>query len=204
MRSGRGRVVRCLAAPLLALALAGPALAITRDAAQVPAGTYVLDKKHGSLTVKVRHMGLSNYTARFNVIDAKFDYDPKNPLAAHVEATVDVNSLDTGEPQFGPQFAREFLDAEHHPTATFVSTKLTAIDATRGVMEGNLTLRGVTKPVKLNVAFDGYTANALAGQRVGFTAAGEIDRTEFGSKFLSPDTVADHVEIYIEAEFLKQ
>lgn len=199
------RFLARLAAPLLALALTGPALAApTLDPANMPAGTYVLDKRHASLVVKVRHMGLSAYTMRFNIFDAEFEYDPKNPAASKIEVTVDVNSIDTGDAEINRQFAKQFLDAEAHPTATFVSTSLTPIDATRGVMAGELTLRGVTRPVKLNVAFDGFTANVLAGQRAGFSATGQIDRTEFGSKFLSPEIVADKVDLLIEVEFLKQ
>lgn len=204
MAGGRGRVVRLLAAPLLALVIAAPAMALTRDPARMPAGTYVLDRRHASLIVRVRHMGLSSYTMRFKTLDARFSYDPATPAASKVEATVDVNSLDTGDPQYGPQFAKQFLDAEHHPTATFASTGFTPLDATSGVMKGDLTLRGVTLPVELNVVFDGYTATAVAGNRVGFSASGRLDRTVFGSTFLSPDIVANDVDIVIEAEFLKQ
>lgn len=198
------RFLACLVGPLLALTLAGPGLALTRDPAQMPAGTYVLDKTHASITARVRHMGLSNYTLRFNVLDARFDYDPKNPQAARVEVSVDVNSFDVGDEKVSAKFAKEFLDGADHPTATFVSTGLTAIDATRGVMTGNLTLRGVTKPVQLNVVFDGYTANVVAGQRVGFSAAGQIDRTQFGSTYLSPDIVGDQVDLIIEVEFVRK
>jgi polyisoprenoid-binding protein YceI len=189
----------------LALVLAGPALAVSRDPADVPAGTYVLDKKHASLVARVPHMGLTNYTVRFNVFDARFTYDPKAPAASKVEVTVEVNSIDAGNPELSAKFARQFLDGGDHPTATFVATSLTPIDATRGVMKGDLTLRGVTRPVTLNVAFDGYTSSVLAeGARVGFSATGQIDRTEFGSTFLSPEIVGDEVDLVIEAEFLKQ
>lgn len=195
---------RAILSLALALALTGPALAVSRDPADAPAGTYVLDKQHASLLARVRHMGLSNYTARFNTFDARFTYDPRNPAASKVEVTVDVNSIDVGDPAISANFAKDFLDGARHPTATFVSTSLTPIDATRGVMKGDLTLRGVTRPVTLNVVFTGYTSTALAGTRVGFSAAGQIDRTEFGSNFLSPEIVADDVDIIIEAEFLKK
>jgi len=204
MDGRRGRVVRLLAASLLALVIAGPAAALTRDPAQMPAGAYVADKKHSVLLARVRHMGLSGYTMRFTVTDAHFDYDPKNPTASKVSVTVDAASIDTGQPQYGPQFARQFLDAEHYPTITFVSTGLKQTGPQTGVMTGDLTLRGVTKPVELDVVFDGYTASALAGQRAGFSASGRIDRTQFGSKFLSPDIVADDVDLIIEVEFLRQ
>lgn len=199
------RILTRLAAPVLALALAMPAAAApTLDPAKMPAGTYVLDKRHASLVAKVRHMGLSNYAVRFNVFDATFDYDPKNPAASKVEVMVDVNSIDVGNAEYSSKFAKDFLDGGDNPVATFVSTKLTPIDATRGVMEGELTLRGITRPVSLNVAFGGYSASVVAGQRVGFAASGQIDRTEFGSTFLSPEIVGDKVDIFIDAEFTKE
>lgn len=194
-----------LAAAVLSLALALPAPAATTvDPGAVPAGTYKLDRKHASLVVQVRHMGLTNYTMRFNTFDAHFDYDPKDPTAARVEATVNLASLDTGDPDYGAQFARQFLDVEHHPVATFVSTGLTKIDDAHGKMTGDLTLRGVTLPVTLDVVFDGYSATLVGGERAGFSARGQIDRTAFGSKFLSPGIVSDYVDVIIEAEFLRQ
>jgi polyisoprenoid-binding protein YceI len=189
---------------ILALAAAAPARAApTTDPAHMPAGTYVLDKRHASLTARVRHMGLSLYTARFNGFDARFDYDPKAPEASKIEVTVDANSIDTGDPAISKQFAKQFLDAGDHPTITFVSTEIRRTEGARGVIKGDLTLRGVTKPVELEGAFDGYESG-LGGQRAGFSAVGRIDRTEFGSKFLSPGIVADEVELVIEVEFVRK
>jgi polyisoprenoid-binding protein YceI len=199
------RFARVLCAPLLALVVSGPALAApTLDPAQMPAGTYVLDQKHASLLVHVRHMGLSNFTMRFRKVDAHFDYDPKNPMASKVEVTVDVNSLDTGDAQFGPKFAKDFLDGEHFATATFVSTGFSQTSPTSGVMTGDLTLRGVTKPVELSVVFDGYASGLVAGQRAGFSATGRIHRDDFGIKFIVPGIIGDDADLAIEVEFVKK
>lgn len=196
-------MIRRLAGALLALAIASPAFAATLDPAQVPAGTYVLEKKHASLIARVRHMGLSDYTMRFNTLDAHFNYDPAAPMATKVEVTVGVNSLDTGEPQFGPKFAKDFLDGDQHPTATFVSTGFRQLTPTSGVMTGDLTLRGVTRPVELNVTFDGYETGIVAGRRVGFSATGRIHREDFGVKFMVPGIIGDDVDLAIEVEFVK-
>lgn len=198
------RFAGVLCASVLTLVAVTPALAApTLDPAQMPAGTYVLDQKHASLLVHVRHMGLSNFTMRFRKVDAHFDYDPKNPMASKVEVSVDVNSLDTGDAQYGPKFAKDFLDGEHYPTATFVSTGFKQLSPTSGVMTGNLTLRGVTKPVDLNVVFDGYESGIVAGRRAGFSATGRIHRDDFGIKFIVPGIIADDVDLTIEAEFTK-
>lgn len=198
------RFAGVLCASLLALAVAAPARAApTLDPAQMPAGTYVLDQRHASLEAHVRHMGLSNFTMRFRKVDAHFDYDPKNPMASKVEVSVDVNSLDTGDQQYGPKFARQFLDGEHHPTASFVSTGFIQTGPTSGVMTGDLTLRGVTRPVQLNVVFDGYESGPVAGRRAGFSATGRIHREDFGITFFVPGVIGDDVDLTIEAEFLK-
>jgi len=198
------RFASLLCVSVLAFAVAAPALAApTLDPAEMPGGTYVLDQRHASLTAQVRHMGLSNFTMRFRKVDAHFDYDPKNPMASKVEVTVDVNSLDTGDAQYGPKFAKDFLDGEHYPTATFVSTGFKQLTPTSGVMTGDLTLRGVTKPVDLNVVFDGYASGIVAGQRAGFSATGRIHRDDFGIKFLVPGIIGDDVDLTIEVEFVK-
>jgi polyisoprenoid-binding protein YceI len=198
------RFAGVLCASVLTFVVAGPAFAVpTLDPAQMPAGTYVLDQRHASLEAHVRHMGLSNFTMRFRKVDAHFDYDPKDPMASKVEVTVDVNSLDTGDAQYGPKFAKDFLDGEHFPTATFVSTGFKQLTPTSGVMTGDLTLRGVTKPVDLNVVFDGYESGIVAGRRAGFSATGRIHRDDFGIKFIVPGIIGDDVDLAIEVEFTR-
>ncbi len=198
-------MVRFAAAALLAFVIAGPALAApTLDPSQAPAGTYVLDKRHASVVVRVRHMGLSNYTMRFRTVDAHFDYDPKDPMASRVEASVDVNSLDTGEPQYGPKFAKEFLGGDDHPTATFVSTGFEQTGPTSGIMRGDLTLKGITRPVEFNVVFDGYASGLLAGQRIGFSATGRLRKDDYGISFIAPGVIGDDIDLVIEAEFVKK
>src|SRR5882757_4139964 len=109
----------------LMIGLAGTALAApsTQDPANVPAGTYVLDKKHASLTVKIVHMGFSHYTMRFDGLDGAFTYDPANWTATKATITVDPKSIDTHDQAFDKQIAGYF-EAEKFPAITFVSTAL--------------------------------------------------------------------------------
>jgi polyisoprenoid-binding protein YceI len=200
--------MRRLAALVLACALVGgPVLAApSTDPADMPAGHYVLDKPHASLVARVRHVGLSLYTVRFNSFDASFDYDPKAPEASKVSVTVDARSLDNGNAETGPKFANEFLDADKSPTMTFVSTSIVRGEGNKGTMTGDLTFHGVTKPVTLDVTFDGFSSGIL-GQRAGFSARGSFKRSDFGSTYmLNPPLafVADDVELVIEAEFTKK
>jgi polyisoprenoid-binding protein YceI len=172
------------------------------DPAAAPAGVYALDKSHASLTASLSHMGMSHYTMRFDVIDASFTYDPKAPEASKVAATIDARSLDVGNPKFSTQFANEFLDAEKAPRITFTATAI-KYDGVHGTMTGDLTLRGVTRPVTLDVTFNGTGPGLIGGHRMGFSATGDIKRSDFGSKaWLS--VVGDEVHIVIEAEFQRK
>jgi polyisoprenoid-binding protein YceI len=200
--------MRRLAALVLACGLiALPAAAApTTDPADMPAGQYVLDPAHASLIARVRHVGLSRYTVRFDKLDARFDYDPKTPAASKVSVTVDATSLDNGDPRVSAKFAEEFLDAGKSPTITFVSTAIVLGEGNSGTMTGDLTFRGVTRPVTLNVTFDGYLSG-LMGQRAGFSAQGTIKRSAFGSTYmLNPPLafVGDDVDLDIEAEFTRK
>ncbi len=190
------RFIICAAA----LVLPTVSLAVPQTSADLPAGAYALDKKHASVIAKVLHMGVSFYTVRFDTFDASFTYDPANPSAAKVKASVDATSLDVGAP-YGRRFADEFLDATRNPVASFVSTQIApAADGKTGTMTGNLTLRGVTRPVTFNVAFIGAGHGLFGGTITGFSAVSRIKRSDFGSTFLL-NLVGDDTEIDIDAEF---
>lgn len=180
-----------------------------------PSGTYQLDKSHASLLFRVSHMGFSNYTARFKHFDATLVLDPKVPQDAKLIAHIDVASLETDYPTpkiedfnkvlIGPQW----LDAKTTPVMQFVSQKITLTGPDTADIEGQLTLKGVTKPVQLKAKFNGgypgyapYDPNA----RIGFSATGTLNRSDFGISYGIPEKgstmgVSDKVEIIIEAEF---
>jgi polyisoprenoid-binding protein YceI len=193
-------------APLSALA---EPHAASRDPAKAPAGLYVLDRGHASLTLKLSHMGMSAYTMRFDDFDAHYDYDPAQPEASKIEATIGAASLDVGDPKTGPKFAREFLDAAASPKITFVSTEIHRLppqgpdEPVRGVVTGDLTFRGVTKPVTLQVVFNGTGPGLFGGHRMGFSATGDIKRSDFGSHPFE-SMVGDEVHLDIEAEFQRK
>ncbi|MBV9509369.1 MAG: YceI family protein, partial [Caulobacteraceae bacterium] len=168
-------------------------------------GTYVLDKTHASLTAKVSHMGLSSYTVRFDSLDAHYDYDPASPAASQISVTVDANSLDVGDGKIAAQFAKQFLGADRYPQITFVSTGIQATGPDQGVVTGNLTLNGVTKSISLAVTFNGCGPGLLGfgGYRMGFSATGDIKRSDFGSRAWL-GLVGDEVHLVIEAEFSRK
>lgn len=185
---------------LAVLVLPLPLMAASTNPADLPAGHWTLDPKHASLIAKVKHLSVVNYVVRFDKLEGTFTWDPAHPEATHLEASVDVTSLDVGA-DYSKKFADDFLDASHYPKATFVSTALTpAADGRSGTLTGDLSLRGVTRPVTLNVTFVGVGHGFPFGTISGFSATGEIKRSDFGSRHLL-SMVGDDVALEIEAEF---
>jgi len=199
-----------IAALILAIPLAAPlaASAAPPSASDFSGGHYVIDPKHASVVARVKHMGVSLYTLRFDTFDASFDYDPAHPESTRLSASVDPASLDVNA-DYAKQFAEEFLSASKFPKATFTATQMQTSGDGTGTMTGNLTLMGVTKPVTFNVTLIGAGHEVLPiplGRRAaGFEATTTIKRSDFGSTYLINDSlVGDAVTLQIEAEFEKK
>jgi polyisoprenoid-binding protein YceI len=201
-------------APAAAPSAAAPASAGSGDKfvmPQVPAGDYTLDKSHASLSFKVNHLGFSHYTARFTDFDAKLKFDPANPSASTVEATIDPKSLTLPSPPAGFKdelTGKSWLDAGQYPAITFRSTKVEVTGANTADVTGDFTLHGVTKPVVLKATFNGgYAGHPMDPHaRIGFSAHGVFKRSEFGIGYgvPAPGTtmgVSDEVDVQIDAEF---
>jgi polyisoprenoid-binding protein YceI len=174
----------------------------SRDPAKVPAGTYELDKRHASLVVRVRHMGFSNYTMRFNSLTGGFTYDPADWQNAKVNITVDPKSIDTEEDSFSKTVAGYF-EPDKYPTIQFTATSLTQTAEGQGKLAGDLTLHGVTKPVTLDVTFNGVGPGLTGGTRVGFSGTGAVNRRDFGVNGGRP-FAGDMVDLSFEVEFYKK
>lgn len=199
----RPRLMAALAAAAL---FAGPAGAgpVTQDPSKVPKGDYVLDRRHTSLVVRIPHLGgFSRFTARFNGIDGGFAYDPATWASTRVTINIDPKSISTNVEGFDAEIARKYFEVEKYPTMTFVTTAATA-SAGRGTVTGDLTFKGVTKPVTLDVTFNGYGPGLPipgAGPKMGFSGVGHIDGRDFG--FNAP-FAGDGVDLLIEVEFEKK
>lgn len=199
----------------LAVALAAapatfaPAAYAQAAALNVPAGEYVLEKTHASVTWRVKHLGLSNYPARFVTFDSTIMLDPKDVTKSTVTVTIDPRSVRTEYPfpdkeDFDKVIAEKFLKAGEFPSITFKSTGLAATGATTGKLTGDLTMRGITKPVTLDVTLNAAKEHPFRKvPALGFSATGTFKRSDFGVTDLIP-MVSDEVELMIEAEFLKK
>ena len=209
--------MKAVAAALAALLLVGAAQAQPTPEAvgTPPAGAYKLDLAHASLNFRVSHLTFSRWTARFTKFDATLNADPANPAAASITATIDADSLQTNYPLDDFDFDEmltgpNWLDAEQYPTMTFRSTKVEVAGPKTAKVTGDFTMHGVTKPVTLDVTYNGgygrhpYDPNS----RIGFSAHGWLKRSDFGvsSGIPAPGSimgVGDDVEIIIEAEFTR-
>lgn len=197
-----------VAAVAAVLAFSTPAVA---DLA-IPSGTYLMDPTHTSVHFKVSHMGLSNYTARFTEFKGALQLDSENPENSTLEVTVYPMSVRTDYPNAHVQdFDKElretanFMDAKTHPEIVFTSTKMTQTSPTTGTVEGDLTFRGVTLPVTLEVVLNGAFEKHpfVDAAALGISATGQIKRSDFGMTHLIPD-VGDEVQIIIESEFFEE
>ncbi len=175
-----------------------------------PAGSYKIDGSHTNLSFRVSHLGFSHYTADFDKVDGKLQFDPANPAAMTVEATIDPKSLDINTPPAGfhdQLMGKTWFDAQAFPTISFKSTKVVLTGPKTADVTGDLTLHGVTKPVTLAATFNGgYAANAYDGARIGFSGKGALKRSDFGMGYglPAPGTnmgVGDNVEFTLETEF---
>lgn len=177
----------------------------TAERAALKTGEYSLDAKHTAVTFKINHLGFSNYVGRFEAVDASLDFDAANPAEASLEAIIDVTSLDIANDEFAATLIGPgWFNSAEHPDAVFRSTSIDVTGETSGKVTGDLTLKGVTKPVTLNVVFNGGDNDPLrGGYAIGFSATGSFNRSDFGiTKYLGP--VSDEVKIDIEAEFVRK
>ena len=174
----------------------------------MPGGLYELDKGHASLTWKVSHMGLSNYTARFTDFDSEIMFNPIDLEQSKVRATIDPTSVETdhvGEKDFNAELANEagWFNTEQFPKITFLSTNVEKTGDNTGKVTGDLTFLGVTKPVTLDVTFNKAVGNHPFANKpaLGFSATGTIKRSEFGMDKYIP-MIGDDVDLLIETEYM--
>ncbi|WP_221585693.1 YceI family protein [Microbacterium sp. G2-8] len=152
---------------------------MTLDIPGYKAGTYVLDPAHSEVGFEVRHMMISKVRGQFAVKEATITL-PENVLEASVAAKVEVASIDTGDDGRDAHLRGEdFFDAEKFPYMTFESTAVRA-DGDDVLVDGDLTIKGVTKPVTFELELGGFGTDPWGNYKAGATAVGKIDRESFG------------------------
>lgn len=169
------------------------------------ASEYSLDVTHTDVGFSVKHLMITNVKGKFRTFDARIDFDAKSKTFKVFEAVVDTNSVDTANVKRDNHLRSEdFFLTEKYPKMTFVMKSYEA-DGDEGVMKGDLTIRGVTKAVSLNVEEIGTIKDFKGNNRVGFTLSGKINRLDYGLKWnkaleLGGFAVGDKVKIVVEVE----
>lgn len=174
------------------------------------AGTWAIDPVHSEVSFVVRHMMVSKVRGRFDKFEGVI-VTAEDPLASTVTASVDLSTINTGQAQRDAHIrSADFFEVEKHPTMTFTSTAIKA--AEEGfILEGDLTLKGVTRPVAFNLEVSGFGKDAYGGTRCGFSATTQINRMDYGVSFNGPIpgvpggvAVSENVTINLEIEGVLQ
>lgn len=183
-----------LAALALAAAVSLPGVAAADD--------YIIDadKAHAFVQFRIQHLGFSWLYGRFNAFDGRFTYDAKNPANNRAEVNIDVASIDSNHAERDKHLrSAEFLDVEKFPQARFMSTAYKDQGNGKGVLSGNLTLHGVTRPVTIAVERIGEGDDPWGGYRAGFFGTTTLTLADYGiTRDLGP--AAREVELILSVE----
>ena len=182
------------------LAAALAAAALTFSAAAGQAADYTIDSGHSFVQFKISHIGVSWMIGTFETVSGSFTYDAEaGPEAQSVSVEIDTASVDTNHAERDKHLrSADFLNVDEHPTATFVSTGYEG-DAEGGVMNGDLTLHGVTRPIAIAVRKVGEGKDPWGGYRAGFEGRVTITRADYGMGYnLGPASESMDLHLFIE------
>ncbi len=171
------------------------------------AAKWTIDPIHSEVGFSVRHMMVSKVRGRFNTFSGEIETGA-DPTASSVTAEIDLKSINTGQEQRDAHIqSADFFEVETYPTMTYKSTGVRVEDG-EYILDGDLTLKGVTKRVPLRLEINGFGPDPYGGTRAGFTATGEIDRRDFNVSFNAPlanggVVVSDKISLHLEIEAVK-
>ena len=170
------------------------------------ADDYVIDteKAHAFIQFRIQHLGFSWLYGRFNSFEGRFEYDEKAPKEAEVEVTIDMASIDTNHAERDKHLRNpDFFDVKNFPQAKFESSAYQPMGKDKGRLMGKLTLRGVTKPVTIDVTHVGAGNDPWGGYRRGFHGTTTITMADFGIPYnLGP--ASREVELMLSIEGIRK
>lgn len=179
-------------------------MAITTE--NIPAGTWTLDPTHSEISFSVRHLAISKVKGTFERFDASLTTAADHTASA-VSATIEVASINTNQKdRDGHLQTGDFFLTSEHPTMTFTSRSIEEGKGEHFLVHGDLTLRGVTKPVTLDAEFGGLVVDGYGQTKLGFSATTKIDRTAFGVNWNAAleaggFTLGNDVTVSLEIQF---
>lgn len=176
-------------------------LALSATASRAAPVTYTFDTTHSRVTFYVNHLGFSNSVGELHLADGSYTFDNDNWANSKVSVTLPVQSLEFGDATWNGHIqGKDWLDLAGFPSITFQSTKVEKTDATHGKLYGNLTIKGVTKPVVLDLTVNKIGEHFLRKtQAAGFTARTTVKRSEFGVSAYA-GAIGEDVDVRIEIE----
>lgn len=170
---------------------------------------WVLDPTHSELGFKVKHLMITNVSGSFGTFNVDVETEGEDFMTAKISFSADTASVTTGnEQRDGHLLGADFFDVANHPKMTFESTKVTCKEGLHFTLEGNLTMRGVTKPVHMAVEHGGIAKDPWGNTKAGFTLTGKINRKDFGLEWNAPTEaggllVSEDVRIHAEIQLVK-
>lgn len=167
---------------------------------------YEMDVKgsHAFIQFKIQHLGFSWLLGRFNQFEGDFELDKDNIEKSKVNVTIDVASIDSNHADRDKHLrGSDFLEVKKYPKATFVSTKVEKTSDTTAKVTGDFTLKGVTKPLTLDVTYIGGGKDPWGGYRQGFEATTQFKLKDFGITY-NLGAASEVVNIYISAEGIRK
>lgn len=171
---------------------------------------WVLDPTHSELGFKVKHLMISNVSGSFKDFSVEMETEENDFSKAGINLTAQMTSIFTSNAQRDAHLRNsDFFDVENYPELSFKSTRIEKVDSETFTLFGELTLKGVTNPVKLNVQFSEVTKDPWGGERAGFTVSGKFNRKDWGVNYnavLETGSVAlgDEVRLNAEIQMVKK
>jgi polyisoprenoid-binding protein YceI len=172
------------------------------------ASSWKLDPSHTTIEFSAKHMMFTTVKGRFAEVDGKIEVNGDSPESATVSATMKAASIDTRTEQRDAHLrSADFLDADNYPEVTFKSTKISG-PRDHFTITGDLTIRGTTRPVTLDVTYEGKGIDPWGGERLGFSADTKIDRRDFGLTWnqaleAGGILVSNDIKIHIDAQLVR-
>ncbi len=171
---------------------------------------WTIDPTHSEILFKVKHLVISTVTGKFNEFDGSFESKGDDLEEAHISFEANINSIDTNNEDRDTHLkSDDFFNADEHPKLTFSSTSFTKKSDSEYELTGDLTIRGTTKEVSLDVEYGGTVEDPYGQTKAGFEVNGKINRKEFGLKWNAVTeagsvVVSEEVKLQLSVQFVKQ
>ena len=180
----------------------------TNPSVKESVAVWKFDPMHTQVEFAAKHLGMMTVRGHFNEVTASGTIDVEHPEKSHIEATINTASIRTHNDQRDKDLrSSNFLEIDKFPTMTFKSTRVEHIDGDRDEVTVDLTIKGITKPVTLNVVKYGEFNDPMMGHRIGYAAETQINRKDFGMRFDAmldgKFVVSDIIQINVEGEIVE-